>query len=116
MKKSKLIPPDRKQFAALPVVRAVLVYQAGIANVFQVDNFCWSAIGRSERRLFQHCFRSCEDFARGLGAAGVIVSTMACNKAGDIARQDWSTNLDEQPFSEQFHPVFIGVEQPVPAA
>ena len=85
--------------------RAVLVYQAGLANVFQVTSFNLSDYGRDARRLMQADFRSCEQFARGLQAAGVTVKTAACNMAGDIIGQPWSDDLDSQPFSDQFRPV-----------
>lgn len=86
--------------------KAVLVYQAGIANVFQVDCFNMAASGRKETRLLQADFRTCESFARGLAAAGVSVATAACNMAGDIARCGWEQDLESQPFSDQFRPVW----------
>lgn len=89
--------------------RAVLVYQAGIANVFMVDCFNAGTTGREARRLLQDDFRTCEAFARGLGVAGVKVATMACNAAGDITNARWSENLDEAPFSDKFKPVWYGV-------
>ena len=89
----------------LRVQRAMLVYQAGIANVFSVSSFNVADYGRDARRLLQSDFRTCENFARGLAAAGVIVRTAACNRAGDIADEKWSLNLEEQPFSDQFQPV-----------
>jgi len=67
------------------VTRAVLVYQAGIANVFQVESFNMANYGRDARRLLQSDFRTCEAFARGLVAAGVRVTSAACNRAGDVA-------------------------------
>ena len=89
--------------------KAVLVYQAGIANVFEVDCFNISDYGREARRLMQHAFGPCESFARGLAAAGVKVATFHCNEAGDITSRKWSANIEEAPFSDQFHPVFSGV-------
>jgi hypothetical protein len=88
------------------VTRAVLVYQAGIANVFQVESFNMANYGRDARRLLQSDFRTCEAFARGLVAAGVRVTSAACNRAGDVADAPWSEDLDEQPFSDKFCPVF----------
>lgn len=88
------------------VHHAVLVYQAGIANVFAVESFNQSDYGRDARRLLQGDFRACENFARGLSAAGVAVTTMHCNQAGDITNAHWSTDLDAAPFSESFHKVF----------
>lgn len=70
--------------------RAMLVYQAGIANVFEVESFNLSNFGREAKRLLQGDFRSCEMFANGLAAAGVLVSTAACNRAGDIIDATWS--------------------------
>ena len=88
------------------VTRAVLVYQAGIANVFQVESFNMANYGRDARRLLQSDFRTCEAFARGLVAAGVRVTSAACNRAGDVADALWSEDLGEQPFSDKFCPVF----------
>ena len=79
--------------------RAVLVNQA--------------PFGRAAKRLLQSDFQACSYFARGLAAAGVKVMTMACNEAGDISFSHWSTDLDNQPFSQKFSPVnanLIGVE------
>lgn len=80
----------------------MLVYQAGIANVFAVDCTNLADYGRNARRLMQSDFRSCAMYARGLRDAGVIVHTVACNEAGDIARSLWTDDLDAQPFSDQF--------------
>lgn len=85
--------------------RYVLVYQAGIANVFRVTSFNLSDYGRDAERLVQSDFRTAEAFARGLAAAGGIVKSAACNRAGDIAREKWTDDLDEQPFSDKFQPV-----------
>lgn len=85
---------------------AVLVYQAGIANVFSVERVT-NEDGRNPKRLLQGDFRSCEAFARGLAVAGVDVTTMHCNRAGDIANAEWSENLESAPFSDSFHPVGV---------
>lgn len=85
--------------------RAVLVYQTAIANVFSVESFNMADYGRDAERLIQSDFRSCEIFARGMGAAGVVVMTAACNEAGDISKRTWTEDLDEQPFSHEFRPV-----------
>ena len=97
MFKSNLLPSNNRY--------AMLVYQAGIANVFSVDSLNLSDFGRDAKRLLQADFRSCENFARGLKAAGVIVKTAACNMAGDIVNAKWSDDLDAQPFSENFNPI-----------
>ena len=86
--------------------KVVLVYQAGIANVFAVDCFNFAPSGRTEKRLLQADFRTCEAFCRGLAAADVSVASAACNVAGDVARQKWSGELEAQPFSDKFRPVF----------
>ena len=86
--------------------RAVLVYQAGIANVFQVTCFNLGPFGRDARLLLQSDFRTCESFARGLVAAGVRVTSMHCNECGDIAERTWSEDLDSAPFHQDQHPVF----------
>lgn len=82
----------------------MLVYQGGLAlaNVFEVNEHQYAAAGREAKRLLQGSFFECATFARGLGVAGVIVRTGACNKAGDIINEDWTGDLDSQPFSEQF--------------
>jgi hypothetical protein len=92
---------------------AVLVYQAGIANVFAVDCLNMRASGRKTTRLLQSDFRTCEAFASGLGAASVKVATAACNEAGDIANRNWDSEIYEHPFSESFNPVFCGVNSEI---
>jgi hypothetical protein len=87
------------------VQRAVLVYQAGIANVFAVECFNMSEYGRDARRLIQSDFHTCEAFARGLAVAGVKVVSMQCNQAGDVVNAHWSDDLDNAPFSDKFHPI-----------
>lgn len=85
-------------------IRLVLVYQAGIANVFEVESFNLADFGREARRIYQGDFRTAESICYGAGLAGAIVRTAACNQAGDIATAHWSEDLDEQPFSDKFHP------------
>lgn len=94
----------------LQIERAVLVYQAGIANVFAVDCFNQRSFGRHQKRLLQADFHTCEMFARGLGMAGTRVCSMTCNEAGDISESYWRTSLEDAPFSDKFRPVFYGVE------
>lgn len=90
----------------LRIERAVLVYQAGIANVFAVDSFNLTDYGRNARRLLQYDFRTCENFARGLVAAGTVLCSLHCNMAGDIVAQTWSDDLAEAPFFESMRPVY----------
>lgn len=87
---------------SLKFSRAVLVYQAGIANVFQVTAFNLSDYGRDAKRLYQGDFRTAESIARGLELAGVVVKVAACNEAGDIVRRTWTDDLEAQPFSDKF--------------
>lgn len=87
------------------IAYAALVYQAGIANVYELSAMNINPSARV-RRLIQSDFGDCEAYARGLATAGVIVTTWACNQAGDISAREWSANLDEQPFSDKFKPVF----------
>lgn len=87
-------------------MRAVLVYQAGIANVFEVESFNMADWGREARRLIQADFRACENFARGLQAAGAQVFSAQCNRAGDIVSATWSAYLEDAPFYESMMPVF----------
>ncbi len=86
----------------LQVKKAVLVYQAGTANVFAVTSYNMANSNRSAKRLFQGSFDHAAYFAQGLGAAGAGIKTAACNMAGDIAKQTWTDDLDNQPFSNRF--------------
>lgn len=86
--------------------RFMLVYQAGIANLFKVDCFNLSDFGRNAQRIFQGDFRTAQYMAHGAGLAGAVVMTAACNMAGDIAKAQWTDDLESQPFSKEFHPVF----------
>lgn len=89
----------------LKVSKAVLVYQAGIANVFKVDRFSLGCRDRFGLRLMQADFRSCEMFAHGLGVAGAVVLTASCNQAGDIINAEWVEGLDDCPFRDNARPV-----------
>jgi len=85
--------------------RHFLVYQAGIANVFEVTSFNLADHKRNAERLIQSDFRTCETFCRGLIHAGAIVKTAGCNQAGDIVNSHWTEDLDSLPFSDHFNPV-----------
>jgi hypothetical protein len=92
----------------LKVLKAVLVYQGGIANVFAVERFAMNATDakdRAARRIYQGDFHGAAMFATGLLVAGADVTTMACNMAGDIVNQTWTDDLDSQPFSDKFYRV-----------
>jgi hypothetical protein len=83
----------------------MLVYQAGLANVFRVSAYNLADYGRDALRVMQADFRSCETFARGLVEAGAGVKSAACNRAGDIIKETWTTDLKSQPFSDKCRPV-----------
>lgn len=91
------------------VTKAVLVYQAGIANVFSVRRFNIQPYGRDAVRLCQADFHTCEAFAAGLAAAGVKVTSYHCNMTGDVAGQPWEEAIWEAPFWDKMRPVFSGV-------
>ena len=94
--------------------KAVLVYQAGIANVFAVTAFNMADYGRNAVRLLQADFRACEWFAKGLAAAGYLVASAHCNQAGDIAHAKWSDELPDAPFFDKMCPVYsAGVFDPM---
>lgn len=77
-----------------------LVYQAGIANVFKITEI--SLTEKVRERVYQGDFKSAENLVRGAKMAGAQTAVFACNMAGDIAKQNWTCNLDIQPFSDKF--------------
>lgn len=81
--------------------RYMLVYQAGIANVFLVDSFNLSDYGREAVRVYQGTFKLAQSVCYGLGLAGCIVRSAHCNQAGDIAREHWSSCLEDAPFESR---------------
>ena len=83
-------------------MKAMLVYQAGIANVFSIECFNLADFGRDAQLLYQGAFQGAANFTLGMQAAGVIVKTAACNQAGDISNALWSQDLDSQPFSDKY--------------
>ncbi len=82
-------------------MKIVLVYQSGIANVFEVDAFTLQDHHRYAERLLQADFRTCASFARGCGAAGATVRTASCNVAGDCAKVEWYMGTDGTPFRDE---------------
>jgi hypothetical protein len=83
-----------------------LVYQGGIANVFEVETLNLASSGRNAKRIMQSDFRTCETFCRGLAYAGEIIHSAYCNEAGDIKNRPWKAELEDAPFSVEFNPVF----------
>lgn len=84
--------------------RYMLVYQAGLANVYCVRAFNLSDYGRDANLIYQGDFRSAECISFGLGMAGHIVRYAHCNMAGSIVNQTWSDDMDSAPFRESMHP------------
>ena len=97
----------------LRIERAVLVYQAGLANVFSVEAFNMSDYGRDAKRLIQSDFDTCEAFARGLAAAGTKIVSVHCNETGDVANRTWNEELEQAPFCDSFRPVFAQMTPPM---
>lgn len=82
-----------------------LVYQAGIANVFEIERFSlYSRCRGKTTRKLQHAFRTCEWYVRGAKDAGAIVRVYSCNVAGDCAEVDWTAGTDATPFRDQANP------------
>ena len=89
----------------MPTMNAMVVYQGGVANVFQVDTFNYGPFNRNAKRLLQGSFRECETFARGMMAAGADVRSASCNRAGDVTDAEWSAHLAGVPFANEIRPV-----------
>ena len=89
----------------MAIKRIALVYQTGIANVFQVETFSNSPGGRNARRLLQDAFAPCEWFTRGmLNAGNCEIKIFSCNRAGDIASAPWADGLADCPFRDNAKP------------
>lgn len=82
-------------------MKAMLVYQYGIANVFEVKCFNLNKFGRSAKRLYQGDFISARNIAYGIGLAGGIVRTANCDKVGDITREQWEDLTSDAVFSDK---------------
>ena len=95
MKSAKAVAVDR-QFA--------LVYQTGVANVFEFLT-CGDGVNL-RHRVMQGAFSTCEAYAAGLMEMGATMHVHFCNKAGDIAQSDWDTGIDNAPFTDSMHPRF----------
>lgn len=106
--KNKLAPLQIENGEVIRL-RFMLVYQGGMANVFRVDSFNLSDFGRNAVRVYQGDFRSAERMAHGMGLAGAVVTTAAANLAGDIRNAQWTDDLESQPFSDKFFPVFYTI-------
>jgi hypothetical protein len=89
----------------IPQRKFALVYQSGIANVFEVECLNLKDFGREAKRLVQADFKTAESFARGLATGGHIVASFHCNMAGEIKNFDWSDDMDNALWREQMSPV-----------
>lgn len=74
---------------------AFLVYQLGIAEVFQVRCLNLATYGRMAKRLWQGDYTACINICRGLGYAGVVVRTAHCESAGDVTNMKWEGGKGE---------------------
>ena len=81
--------------------KVFLVYQSGIANVFEVKAFNLANYGRDAKRLLQHSYHSCRMFCEGMATCGAIIRTAACNMGGDIINEHWTEDLEGQPFADK---------------
>jgi len=81
--------------------RAMLVYQGGLANVFNVDSFNLSPYGRNARRIYQGAFGQAIMLVKGMALGGYLIRTAGGNYAGDITNQTWTDDLESLPFSDQ---------------
>ena len=88
--------------------KIAVVYQAGIANVFEVATYTNDLVARQAKRLLQAAFSPCEWYARGMADCGAEVHSYACNWAGDVIGRKWTPIDDpnaDNPFRDQQHPV-----------
>jgi hypothetical protein len=83
--------------------KVMLVYQAGIANIFLVDCFNLRPYGRNAKRIYQGSFLGAQYITYGMGLMGAVVRTAACNRAGDIGESVWTEDLSSQPFSDKLY-------------
>ena len=106
--KESTLPPSSEHAMGYRVF--ALVYQGGIANVFEIRTANLGTWGREAKRILQADFRTCEIFLRGIlaGSDKNLAITGQCNMAGDIVNQNWSGDLDAAPFSDKFRPIFKG--------
>jgi hypothetical protein len=88
-----------------------LVYQAGLANVFELNAFTNAAEERKAKRLLQHAFQPCEWYARGMMEAGYAVRVYSCNRAGDITNALWTDGMEDCPFRFHANPPLIARER-----
>jgi hypothetical protein len=85
----------------------VVVYQPGIANLFEVDSFEPLTIpgtGRHRERKCQADYKTVECIALGLVYAGARVRYASCNRTGDVASATWTHGLGDCPFRFQARP------------
>jgi hypothetical protein len=84
------------------VKKAMVVYQGGMANLFEVKCFNLNPFGRNAKSIYQGTFDECNKIAFGMELAGAKIKVAGCNMAGDIQDFQWTDNLDDLPFSCSF--------------
>lgn len=84
-------------------MKFILVYQAGIANLFEVDRLVRHADSTAVR-VFQGAFRTAEAMARGVMLAGAELRIASCNIAGDCSTAEWVRGTGGTPFSYETRP------------
>lgn len=75
----------------------VLVYQVGIANLFDCTQYARPSC------ILQSDYRTCENVARGLCIAGASVIVSHCDMAGDCSLFDWQPGPGSL-WSDKKHP------------
>lgn len=88
----------------MPSKKFILVYQAGIANLFEVDGFEPYPESRINQRVYQGDFRTAEAMARGMLMAGTSVRVASCNYAGDCSMIKWTPGVGACPFRDKANP------------
>lgn len=78
-----------------------LVYQGGIANVFEMQD------RMPPRRVMQGTFLACEVYATALMEMGAEMEVHFCNMAGDIRLEAWDTTREAAPFTDSMSPRFM---------
>jgi hypothetical protein len=85
--------------------RAMLVYQQGFANVFEVAEFGLTPETHGPARVIRaNTYRYCETICEGLELAGWEIRAAACEELGDIADREWQEYRETGPFSSSRSP------------
>ncbi len=79
-------------------MKLAIVYQAGLANVFEVTNFKKPF---RMRRVLQGSFAECERFCQGAEYMGAEIKAFSRNVAGDVSLHAWKEGIEDCPFREK---------------